>query len=38
MDQVQDMTIHFMKNLSMMGGLLYVVVHGSGPVSLDGVK
>jgi putative oxidoreductase len=34
-DQAQDQTIHFMKNLAMMGGLLYVVVHGSGPFSLD---
>lgn len=33
-DQVQNQMIHFMKNLSMMGGLLYVVVHDSGPVSL----
>jgi len=33
-DQVQNQTIHFMKNLSMMGGLLYVVVYGSGPLSL----
>ncbi len=35
-DQVQNMMIHFMKNISIMGGLLYVVVHGSGPISLDG--
>lgn len=34
-DQAQDQMIHFMKNISMMGGLLYVVVHGSGPVSVD---
>ncbi len=27
--------IHFMKNISMMGGLLFVVVHGSGALSLD---
>jgi putative oxidoreductase len=33
-DQMQNMQIHFLKNLSMMGGLLYVVVHGSGPFSL----
>ncbi|HKB60821.1 MAG TPA: DoxX family protein [Gallionellaceae bacterium] len=33
--QAQDAMIHFMKNISMMGGLLYVVVHGSGPLSLD---
>lgn len=34
-DEAQGQMIHFMKNLSMMGGLLYVVVHGSGPISLD---
>lgn len=34
-DQAQNQMIHFMKNISMMGGLLYVVVHGSGPLSLD---
>ena len=34
-DQVQNMMIHFMKNVSMMGGLLYVVVHGSGPLSVE---
>ena len=33
-DQVQNQMIHFMKNISMMGGLLYVVVHGSGPISV----
>lgn len=34
-DQAQNQMIHFMKNISMMGGLLYVVVHGSGPISLN---
>jgi putative oxidoreductase len=34
-DQAQNQMIHFMKNISMMGGLLYVIVHGSGPLSLD---
>ncbi|WP_435626771.1 DoxX family protein [Candidatus Ferrigenium straubiae] len=34
-DQAQGQMIHFMKNMAMMGGLLYVVVHGSGPISLD---
>lgn len=34
-DQVQNTLIHFMKNISMMGGLLYVVVHGAGPLSVD---
>ncbi len=33
-DQAQNQMIHFMKNISMMGGLLYVLVHGSGPLSL----
>ena len=37
-DQVQNTMIHFMKNISMMGGLLYVAVHGSGPLSLGGDK
>jgi putative oxidoreductase len=34
-DQVQNTMIHFMKNISMMGGLLFVVIHGSGALSLD---
>ena len=34
-DQVQMQRIMFLKNLSMMGGLLYVIVYGSGPLSLD---
>lgn len=34
-DQAQNQMIHFMKNISMMGGLLYVVIHGSGALSLD---
>lgn len=34
-DQAQNQMIHFMKNVSMAGGLLYVLVHGSGPLSLD---
>ncbi len=34
-DQVQGQMIHFMKNITIMGGLLYVVVHGSGPLSID---
>ena len=33
-DQAQNQMIHFMKNVSMMGGLLYVAVHGSGPLSV----
>jgi len=35
-DQAQNAMIHFMKNISMAGGLLYVVVYGSGPLSVDG--
>jgi uncharacterized membrane protein YphA (DoxX/SURF4 family) len=27
--------IHFMKNLSMMGAMLFIVANGSGPMSLD---
>jgi putative oxidoreductase len=34
-DQVQNTMIHFLKNISIMGGLLFIVVHGSGPMSLD---
>jgi putative oxidoreductase len=37
-DQVMNMQIHFMKNISMMGGLLYVIVYGSGPLSVDSGK
>lgn len=35
-EQAQNQMIHFMKNISMMGGLLFVVIHGSGALSLDG--
>jgi putative oxidoreductase len=35
-DQAQNQMIHFLKNISILGGLLYVVVHGSGPLSVDG--
>ena len=34
-DQAQNQMIHFMKNISMLGGLLMIIVHGSGPLSLD---
>lgn len=34
-DQAQNEMISFMKNISMMGGLLFVVVHGSGPFSFN---
>lgn len=33
-EQAQNEMIHFMKNLAMMGGLLYIVVYGSGPLSV----
>ena len=33
--QSQNQMIHFMKNVSMLGGLLYVIVYGSGPLSVD---
>jgi putative oxidoreductase len=35
-DQAQNQMVHFMKNISILGGLLYVIVHGSGPLSVDG--
>ena len=35
-DQAQNQMIHFMKNISILGGLLYVIVNGSGPLSVDG--
>ncbi len=35
-DQAQNQMIHFMKNISMMGGLLFVIIYGSGALSLDG--
>ncbi|MDP3841168.1 MAG: DoxX family protein [Oxalobacteraceae bacterium] len=35
-EQAQSQMIHFMKNISMMGGLLFVVIHGSGALSADG--
>ncbi len=31
----QNQTIHFMKNLAMIGGLLYVATYGSGRLSID---
>lgn len=34
----QDMTIHFLKNLAIMGGLLMVSAYGPGRLSLDGGK
>ncbi len=34
-EQVQIQSIMFMKNLAIAGGLLYILVHGSGPLSLE---
>ncbi len=34
-DQAQNQMIHFLKNISMAGGLLFVLIHGSGPLSLE---
>ena len=36
--QVQNQTIHFMKNLCIMGGMLYVMAFGAGPFSVDNRK
>lgn len=36
--QVQNQTIHFMKNLCIMGGMLYVMAFGAGPLSVDSRK
>lgn len=35
-DMMQNQMIHFMKNLAMAGGLIYVVAYGAGPLSVDG--
>lgn len=34
-DQAQNQMIHFMKNISIAGGLLMVIANGSGPFSLE---
>jgi|SRR5450830_1092981 len=34
-DAAQNQMIHFMKNLSMAGGLLFAAVHGSGKFSIE---
>ena len=31
----QEQMIHFMKNLSMMGAMLFVIANGAGPMSVD---
>jgi putative oxidoreductase len=33
--QAQNQMIHFMKNVTIMGGMLYVVAFGAGPLSID---
>jgi putative oxidoreductase len=33
----QEQMIEFMKNLSMMGAMLFIVANGSGPMSVDGL-
>ena len=35
-EQAQNQMIHFLKNLAIMGGLLYVVAFGPGPFSIGG--
>jgi len=34
----QNQMIHFMKNVTIMGGMLYVMAFGAGPLSLDNRK
>jgi len=34
-EQVRLHNIMFMKNIAIMGGMLYLMVHGSGPMSVD---
>jgi putative oxidoreductase len=34
-DQIQDQLINFMKNITIMGGFLYVIAFGPGELSLD---
>jgi putative oxidoreductase len=37
-EQAQMQTIQFLKNLAIMGGLLYVIAFGSGPFSVGGKR
>ncbi|HSQ02672.1 MAG TPA: DoxX family protein, partial [Burkholderiales bacterium] len=34
-DQAQNQMIHFMKNITILGGMMYVIVFGAGPLSVD---
>ena len=34
-DQIKDQMIEFMKNITIMGGFLYVIAFGAGELSLD---
>jgi putative oxidoreductase len=34
-EEAQNQMIHFLKNMSMAGGLLFVVIHGSGACGVD---
>ena len=36
--QAQGQMIHFMKNLTIMGGMMYVMAFGAGPLSVDARK
>ena len=33
--EAQGQMIHFMKNLAIMGGMLLIIAHGPGPLSID---
>jgi putative oxidoreductase len=37
-EQAQNQMIHFMKNVAIMGGLLYVIAFGPGETSIDAKK
>ena len=37
-DQAQNQMIHFLKNMAIMGGMLFVMVHGAGAFCLDNKK
>ncbi|MBL8527333.1 MAG: DoxX family protein, partial [Burkholderiales bacterium] len=37
-EQAQTQMINFLKNLALMGGLLYVVAFGPGALSVDGSR